>query len=87
MSEKHIPESWVGQTVHLLDKQDKAMTEGELLEVNDRGVVLRVTNTTAEAHEDRPVHRYGLINFYPWTTVRFLYVYEGEDEIISEEDV
>ena len=86
MSEKQIPESWVGQTVQLLDKQDQDMTEGELLEVNDRGVALRVTSTV-EATEDRPVHRYRLVTFYPWTTVRFFYVDEGEIETIIEGDV
>lgn len=86
MSEKQIPESWIGQTVQLLDKQDQDMTEGELLEVNDRGVALRVTST-AEATEDRPVHRYHISIFYPWATVRFLYVDEEEVEVIYEEDV
>lgn len=85
MSENRIPERWVGETVNLLDKQDDEITEGELLEVNDRGAVLRVTYSH-EATEEQPAYRYRVLNFYPWTTVRFLYVYDGEPEMISEKE-
>ncbi len=84
MSENRVPERWIGETVQLLDTQDNEVTEGELLEVNDRGAALRVTYSH-EATEERPAYRYKTINFYPWTTVRFLYVYDGAPEIVSEE--
>lgn len=86
MSEGRVPESWVGETVYLVDKQDQDAKEGELLEVNDRGAVLRVTYSD-EATEEQPAYRYKVIHFYPWTTIRFLYVYGGEPEIISDENV
>ncbi len=87
MSDSQVPERWVGETVYLLDKQDEeTVTEGELLEVNDRGAVLRVTRSH-EATDKRPAYRFKIISFYPWTSVGLLYVYDGEPEIISEENV
>lgn len=84
MAGEKIPESWIGQTVAFIDKQDQEAMEGELLEVNEYGVTFAVS-FEHEAEEDIPAYRQRTTNFYPWGTVRFMWVYEGDPEVLTDQ--
>jgi hypothetical protein len=60
--ERPIPEAWLGQSVKLvfLDGASTEYAEGDLEEVNDRGIVLSV-----ETHIGQPAQPL----FYPWSAV------------------
>ena len=60
--ETPIPEAWLGRAVRLvfLDGASTEYAEGELEEVNDRGLVLSVE--THVGHPAQPL-------FYPWSAV------------------
>ena len=58
----HIPEAWIGRSVELVfvSGSSPEYTDGDLEEVNDRGIVLLVE--THGGHPARPL-------FYPWSAV------------------
>ena len=60
--ETPIPEAWLGRPVRLvfLDGASTEYAEGDLEEVNDRGIVLSVE--THVGHLAQPL-------FYPWSAV------------------
>jgi hypothetical protein len=77
------PEAWLDQvvTVYLVGFSD-ALT-GQLVEVNDRGVVLRVTMFPFEDTEGSDIEpEYEeiepLLSFQPWNTIRALQIDEDK---------
>jgi hypothetical protein len=58
----HIPEAWIGRSVELVfvSGSSTEYTDGDLEEVNDRGIVLLV-----ETHGRHPAWPL----FYPWSAV------------------
>ncbi|HKZ27964.1 MAG TPA: hypothetical protein VJ086_08750 [Rubrobacteraceae bacterium] len=60
--ETPIPEAWLGRPVRLvfLDGASTEYAEGDLEEVNDRGIVMSVE--THVGHPAQPL-------FYPWSAV------------------
>jgi hypothetical protein len=57
-----VPEAWIGRTVELIfiSGGSTEYTDGDLEEVNDRGIVLSVQ--TQVGHPAQPL-------FYPWSAV------------------
>ncbi len=57
-----VPEAWIGRTVELIfiSGSSTEYTDGDLEEVNDRGIVLSVE--TQVGHPAQPL-------FYPWSAV------------------
>lgn len=84
MEQGSIPEKWIGEMVAVVDKQDQDAINGRLLEVNDRGIALRVVYEF-EAEEGEPARLSFSTNFYPRATVRFMWK-PDEDETQVLED-
>ncbi len=89
MEQGSIPEKWIGEMVAVVDKQDQDAINGRLLEVNDRGIALRVVYEfeakEGEAEEGEPARLSFSTNFYPWATVRFMWKPdEAETQVLEE---
>lgn len=85
MEQVSIPEKWIGEMVAVLDQQDQDAIDGRLLEVNDRGIALRVVYEI-EAEEGEPARLSFFTGFYPWATVRFMWKPdENETQVLEEE--
>ncbi len=68
--EQPSPEAWIGQEVVIgVGRRTNTRVSGELLEVNNRGVVVRV-----EAEGTRKPGRV----FYPWRTVQAIQLPDEE---------
>ena len=79
MVEGSSPETWIGQQVAVSVVDLHGNFRGELLEVNDRGLVIRVTmlldehDTAAAIQEVQPC-----LTFHPWNTINKVQVLEAD---------
>ncbi len=75
MEVEQMHESWVGRDVVVLLNGDSEPLDGSLLEVNDRGVVIRFFQNLEELKAARDRGEEGgeplyVLYFFPWRTVR-----------------
>jgi hypothetical protein len=92
VEENKAPEAWIGKEVVVVMSQNAEPVDGPLLEVNDRGVVLRVFLNFDElaqrwkAGEDREAllqeANYTHV-FFPWSSIGTVSV---KEEYVVEED-
>ena len=74
MPGEQTPESWIGETVEISFPMSSGSVSGEILEVNDRGVVVRQTHTHeagalgwTESRTESEHH-----TFMPWSSIQWL---------------
>jgi len=82
MSKENAPESWIGKQVIVLVGENLEVFDGPLLEVNDRGVVIRDIRNLPQLEERLAAGDKYLghlrreaqfrLTFFPWQQVRMI---------------
>ena len=89
MAEQSVPEAWIGDDVGVLIRESKEGLEGPLLEVNDRGIVIRVLLNLEELEERQAAGESMEIlgqeskfvhSFFPWSIIHSITRSEHKDE-------
>ena len=78
------PDDWVGQLVSVFVNGTEGSLLAELVDVNDRGIVVRLPEVLREVTEVPPEGstRTPQLSFHPWNTLNMVQV--TETDIITE---
>lgn len=77
MAGERAPESWIGQIVSVSVVDLYGSLTGELVEVDDRGLVLRVTVLEDDRDPSGPKEVEPVLAFHPWTTINKVQIPEA----------